>query len=90
MIKSRIIENYYPPSTILNLFKNNHLKVDITNGYASVIEKTNIKQVFPIVYKFNDKTYYHFINEESTKKNIYDLIEHKALTENEFIDFLKN
>ena len=47
------------------------IQFDIINGYARIIDKTNIKQVFPIVYKTNNLTIYEFINEEKSNKNFY-------------------
>ena len=56
MLKFKVIEKYYPPKKTLELFNSIlNINLEITNGYARVIERTNIKQVFPIVYKINNK-----------------------------------
>ena len=75
MLKTKIIEKYRPPNKTIELLNSiPNIKLEITNGYAQIIEKTNIKQVFPIVYKINDSlTIYHFINEEVNKKPYYVL-----------------
>lgn len=80
MLKTRIIERYRPPNkTLESLNSIPNIKLEITNGYAQIIEKTNIKQVFPIVYKINDSlTIYHFINEEVNKKPYYVLEHNEA------------
>ncbi len=80
MLKTKIIEKYRPPNKTIELLNSiPNIKLEITNGYAQIIEKTNIKQVFPIVYKINDSlTIYHFINEEVNKKPYYVLEHNKA------------
>ena len=86
MIKTKVIEKYFPPSKTLEIF--NNTPVEITNGYTRILEKTNIKQVFPIIYKTKDLTIYEFINEEKSNKNFY-IVEHKkAYTKNELIEIL--
>jgi len=77
MLKTKIIEYYKPPAKTLELLNSiPNIKLEITNGYARVIERTNIKQVFPIIYKINNSiTIYHFINEEANKKPYY-VVEH--------------
>ena len=78
MLKFKVIEKYYPPKKTLELFNSiPNISLEITNGYARVIERTNIKQVFPIVYKINNKlTIYHFINEEVNRRPYY-VVEHQ-------------
>ena len=80
MLKTKIIEKYRPPNKTIELLNSiPNIKLEITNGQAQIIEKTNIKQVFPIVYKINDSlTIYHFINEEVNKKPYYVLEHNKA------------
>ena len=80
MLKTKIIEKYRPPNKTIELLNSiPNIKLEITNGYAQIIEKTNIKQVFPIVYKINDSlTIYHFINEEVNKKTYYVLEHNRA------------
>ncbi|NMA51129.1 MAG: hypothetical protein GX951_04690 [Mollicutes bacterium] len=69
MLKTKIIQNYKPTSKSLQLFKN--IKdLEITNGYTLLIEKTNIVQVFPIIYKTSNLTIYEF-PKEYTKKTYY-------------------
>lgn len=69
MLKTKIIEHYKPPTKILELLNSiPNIKLEITNGYAYIIEKTKIKQVFPIIYKINNSfTIYYFTNEEANK-----------------------
>ena len=46
MLKFKVIEKYCPPKKTLELFNSiPNINLEITNGYARVIEKTNIKQV---------------------------------------------
>ena len=71
MLKTKVITKHYPPKKVLDLFKTINDNYEITNGYEIVIDKTNIKQIFPIIYKFNGLTIYHFVNEESTNKCFY-------------------
>ena len=75
MLKFKVIEKYYPPKKTLELFNSiPNINLEITNGYARIIERTNIKQVFPIVYKINNLTIYEF-PKEYTKKPYY-VVEH--------------
>lgn len=73
MLKTKVIQKYKPTSKSLQLFKN--IKdLEITNGYSLLIEKTNIIQVFPIIYKTSNLTIYEF-PKEYTKKSYY-VVEH--------------
>ena len=73
MLKTKVVEKYKPTSKSLQLFKD--IKdLEITNGYSLLIEKTNIVQVFPIVYKINNLTIYEFPKEYSKKP--YYVVEH--------------
>lgn len=73
MLKTKVIQKYKPTSKSLQLFKN--IKdLEITNGYSLLIEKTNIVQVFPIVYKTNNLTIYEFPKEYAKKP--YYVVEH--------------
>ena len=56
MLKIKIIERHKPSNKVLELFSSTNLNYTIINGYTQIIEKTNIKQVFPIVYKINNLT----------------------------------
>lgn len=78
MLKFKVIEKYYPPKKTLELFNSMpNINLEIINGYGILIEKTNIKQVFPIMYKINNKlTIYHFINEEVNRRPYY-VVEHQ-------------
>lgn len=73
MLKTKVVEKYKPTSKSLKLFKD--IKdLEIINGYSLLIEKTNIVQVFPIIYKFNNLTIYEFPKEYSKKP--YYVVEH--------------
>lgn len=80
MLKTKVIERYKPPSKTLEILNSiPNVKLEITSGYAQIIEKTNIKQVFPIVYKINNLlTIYHFPNYETNKKTYY-VVEHNKV-----------
>ena len=90
MLKTKIIEYYKPPAKTLELLNSIlNIKLEITNGYARVIERTNIKQVFPIIYKINNSiTIYHFINEEANKKPYYVVEHNKVYNLNELITII--
>ena len=76
MLKTKVIQNYKPTTKSLQLFKN--IKdLEITKGYSLLIEKTNIVQVFPIIYKTNNLTIYEF-PKEYTKKPYYVVEHNKA------------
>ena len=70
MLKIKVIEKHKPSNKTLELFNSTNLNYTITNGYTQIIEKTNIKQVFPIIYNINNLTIYEFPN-EYTKKPYY-------------------
>ena len=83
MLKTKVIQKYKPSSKSLQLFKN--IKdLEITNGYSLLIEKTNIVQVFPIVYKTNNLTIYEF-PKEYTKKTYYVVDHNKTYKYDELI-----
>lgn len=89
MLKIKVIEKHKPSNKILELFNSTNLNYTITNGYTQIIEKTNIKQVFPIIYKINNLTIYEFPN-EYTKKPYY-VVEHNiAYDSNEIMPMLIN
>ncbi len=79
MLKIKVIEKYKPSNKILELFNSTNLNYTITNGYTQIIEKTNIKQVFPIIYKINNLTIYEFPNEYIKKP--YYVVEHNMTYE---------
>ena len=68
MLKIKVIERHKPSNKVLELFNSTNLNYTITNGYTQVIERTNIKQVFPIVYKINNLTIYEFPKEYARKQ----------------------
>ena len=68
MFKIKVIERHKPSNKVLELFNSTNLNYTITNGYTQVIERTNIKQVFPIVYKINNLTIYEFPKEYARKQ----------------------
>ena len=74
MLKIKVIEKHKPSNKILELFNSTNMNYTITNGYTQIIEKTNIVQVFPIVYKINNLTIYEFPKEYSKKP--YYVVEH--------------
>lgn len=76
MLKFKKLETYYPDKKILNLLEQTtNDKVITTNGIARSIEKTNIKQVSPVIYetKINNKDFLlcHYRNEEIKAKRFY-------------------
>ena len=74
MLKIKVIERHRPSNKVLELFNSTKLNYTIINGYTQVIERTNIKQVFPIVYKINNLTIYEFPKEYAKKP--YYVVEH--------------
>ena len=72
MLKIKVIEKHKPSNKVLELFNSTKLNYTFTNGYKQVIERTNIKQVFPIVYKINEfpKEYarkqFYIVNNKTT------------------------
>ena len=68
MLKIKVIEKHRPSNKVLELFSSTNLNHTITNGFIQVIERTNIKQVFPIVYKINNLTIYEFPKEYARKQ----------------------
>lgn len=81
MLKMKVINKITPSSKSLLLFKD--IKdISIVNGYTKVIERTNIKQVFPIVYSFNSLIIYEYPKEYSNKP-FYFLNEHQSYDYND-------
>lgn len=70
MLKIKVIEKHRPSNKVSELFNSTNLNYTITNGYTQVIERTNIKQVFPIVYMINNLTIYEF-PKEYVRKQFY-------------------
>lgn len=79
MLKNKVNEKIKPTKKILELFNQDNLKIN--NGYIQIIEKINIKQVFPIVYKL---ILFEFPKEYS-RKEFYLLNENKSIDLMEFI-----
>ena len=90
MLKIKVIEKIRPSKKVQELFNCNQLNYTSVNGYIQIIERTNIKQVFPIVYKINNKlTIYHFINEEVNRRPYY-VVEHQKSYELNDLKYLFN
>ena len=89
MLKIKVIEKHRPSNKVLELFNSTNLNYTITNGYTQVIERTNIKQVFPIVYKINDLIIYEF-PKEYVKKQFYIVKTKISYNFNELKDYLFN
>ena len=68
MLKVKVIEKHKPSNKDLELFNSTNLNYTYINGYTQVIERTNIKQVFPIIYKINDLIIYEFPKEYARKQ----------------------
>lgn len=49
MLKTKVIEKIRPSKEIQELFISNQLNYTSVNGYIQIIERTNIKQVFPVI-----------------------------------------
>ena len=71
---------------IIKGYEENIKDLEITNGYSSLIEKTNIAQVFPIVYKTNNLTIYEF-PKEYTKKTYYVVEHNKSYKYEELVSY---
>ena len=67
MLKTKVIEKIRPSKKIIELFNSNQLKDTSVNGYIQIIERTNIKQVFPVIYKLNNLIIYGFPKEYAKK-----------------------
>ena len=74
MLKIKVIEKIRPSKKIQELFNSNQLDYTSVNGYIQVIERTNIKQVFPVIYKLDNLTIYEFPKEYAKKP--YYVVEH--------------
>ena len=79
MLKSKVIEKIRPSKKIIELFNSNRLNYTSVNGYIQVIERTNIKQVFPVIYKLDNLTIYEFPKEYAKKP--YYVVEHNMAYE---------
>ena len=85
MLITKVVEKYKSSLKSLQLFKD--IKdLEITNGYSLLIEKTNIVQVFPIIYKFNNLTIYE-IPKEYLKKPYYVVEHNKTYKYDEILKF---
>ena len=89
MLKVKVIEKHNPSNKDLELFNSTNLNYTYTNGYTQVIERTNIKQVFPIVYKINNLIIYEF-HKEYTRKQFYIVNTKISCDFNDLKDYLFN
>ena len=89
MLKVKVIEKHKPSNKDLELFNSTKLNYTYTNGYTQVIERTNIKQVFPIVYKINNLIIYEFPKEYARKQ--FYIVNNKITCDfNDLKDYLFN
>ena len=79
MLKTGVIEQIIPSKKVQELFNSNQLNYTSINGYIQEIERTNIKQVFPVIYKLDNLTIYEF-PKEYVKKPYY-VVEHNMTYE---------
>ena len=87
MIKTKVIEKIRPSKKIHELFNSNQLNYTSINGYIQVIERTNIKQVFPIIYYLDTLTIYEF-PKEYAKKEFYIVNNNTSYNLNELKDYM--
>ena len=74
MLKTKVIEKIRPSKKTIQLFNSNRLNYTSVNGYIQIIERTNIKQVFHVIYKLDNLTIYEFPKEYAKKP--YYVVEH--------------
>ena len=89
MLKTKVIEKIRPSKKVQELFNSNRLNYTSVNGYIQVIERTNIKQVFPIVYKINNLIIYEF-PKEYARKQFYIVNNKISCDFNDLKDYLFN
>lgn len=89
MLKVKVIEKHKPSNKDLELFNSTNLNYTHTNGYTQVIERTNIKQVFPIVYKIINLIIYEF-PKEYARKQFYIVNTKISCDFNDLKDYLFN
>ena len=87
MLKTKVIEKIRPSKKTIQLFNSNQLNYTSFNGYIQVIERTNIKQVFPVVYKLDNITIYEF-TKEYAKKEFYIVNNNTSYNLNELKDYM--
>ena len=87
MLKTRVIEKIRPSKKILELFNSNQLKYTSVNGYIKVIEKTNILQIYPVIYNLDNLTIYEF-PKEYAKKEFYIVNNNTSYTLNELKSYI--
>ena len=87
MLKTRVIEKIRPSKKILELFNSNQLKYTSVNGYIQVIEKTNILQIYPVIYNLDNLTIYEF-PKEYAKKEFYIVNNNTSYTLNELKSYI--
>lgn len=89
MLKTKVIEKIRPSKKVQELFNSNQLNYTSVNGYIQIIERTNIKQVFPVIYKLDTLTIYEFPKEYAKKP--YYVVEHNIACDfKELINFIYN
>ena len=49
MLKTKVIEKIRPSKKVQELFNSNQLNYISVNGYIQIIERTDIKQVSPVI-----------------------------------------
>lgn len=79
MLKTKVIEKIRPSKKVQELFNSNQLNYTSVNGYIQIIERTNIKQVFPVVYYLDNLTIYEFPKEYAKKP--YYIVEYNMTYE---------
>lgn len=74
MVKFTKLETYYPNSKLVTLLELvTHTKPTIINGMARVIDKTNIKQICPVIYqsKSNNIIIYEYQTSDLKGRTFY-------------------
>ena len=87
MLKTKVIEKIRPSKKVQELFNSNRLNYTSVNGYIQIIERTNIKQVFPVIYKLDNFTIYEF-PKEYAKKEFYIVNNQTSYTLNELKSYI--
>ena len=87
MLKTKVIEKIRPSKKVKELFNSNRLNYTSVNGYIQVIERTNIKQVFPVIYKLDNLTICEF-PKEFAKKEFYIVDNNTSYTLNELKSYI--
>lgn len=92
MLKTKVIEKIRPSKKVQELFNSNQLNYTPVNGYIQIIERTNIKQVFPVIYKLDNLTIYEFpkyeFPKEYAKKEFYIVNNNTSYNLNELKNYM--